>query len=394
MPATTVIIPAAGRGRRFGVTGLPKQFQLLDGRPVLWHTLRRFADHPAIDSIVVAIHPDDAGAFAAMAGDFDKVATPVHGGAERADSVRLAMESLAPGQGDDLVLVHDAVRPWVSDRLIDDVIAATARHGAAIPVMPVTETVKVVEGDLVLDSPTRSRLYNAQTPQGFGRKVLLAALAAKTDMGQEPPTDEAALVAGAGFAVHVVAGEATNVKITTTNDLKANDPTTGGAVELRVGSGYDVHALTRDRPLILGGVRIDFDMGLAGHSDADVLTHAVIDALLGAAGMGDIGRLFPDTDQAFAGINSLRLLESVRDRLAVGGMVVINVDAVIMAQAPKLAPHVDTMSTNMAEVLGISADRVSVKATTTERLGFVGRQEGMAAQATVLLQVPRAPGQG
>lgn len=387
MPATTVIIPAAGRGRRFGDDTVPKQYQLLDGRPVLWHTLRRFADHPSVDAIVVAIHPDDTDTFATVARDFDKVAAPVLGGAERTDSVRLALAAL-PEDAAGLVLVHDAVRPWTSAELVDAILSAAQQYGAAIPVLPVTETVKVVEGDTVLESPRRSRLFNAQTPQGFRREILQAAVAADGDSAdQEPPTDEAALVARAGFAVHVVAGEATNVKITTAADLPASP-----ATDLRVGTGYDVHALAPGRPLILGGVTVESDVGLVGHSDADVLTHAVIDALLGAAGMGDIGRLFPDTDQAYAGINSLRLLETVRDRLLDAGIQIVNVDSVIMAQAPKLAPHVDLMCATMATALAVPVRSVSVKATTTEKLGFVGRQQGMAAQATVLLRVPQAPG--
>lgn len=381
---TTVIIPAAGRGHRFGDSSTPKQYQLLAGRPVLWHTLRRFEDSPWVQAIVVAIHAHDIEAYDAISTGFSKLRPAVFGGAERVDSVIAALASLPAAVTDELVLVHDAVRPWVSADLVAAVVAAAQRHGAAIPVVPVTETVKVVEEGVVLQSPSRNRLYNAQTPQGFHRVILEQAVAAA---GAAPDaasaTDEASLVERTGIAVHVVPGEPDNVKITIAADLPSS-----ASGELRVGTGYDVHAFGEGRPLILGGVHIDAERGLAGHSDADVLTHAVIDALLGAARMGDIGRLFPDDDPAYEGVDSLLLLGRVRDRLRDAGVTVVNVDAVVMAQAPKLAPHVDGMCAAMAGVLQVPTGRVSVKATTTERLGFVGRQEGMAAQATVLLRVP------
>lgn len=385
MLTTTVIIPAAGRGRRFAQDSTPKQYQLLQGRPILWHTLRCFQDNPSVQSIVVAIHPDDRDAFQEIAAGFPKLRPPTLGGAERTDSVRAALSSLPAATGTELVLVHDAVRPWVSIELVNAVCAATLLHGAAIPVMPVTETVKVVHGGVVAETPVRSTLYNAQTPQGFRRDILeqAFAMAAEPSVAAVPATDEAALLERAGFIVHVVPGEAENVKITTVADLPGAPST-----ELRVGTGYDVHAFADGRALILGGIRIEADAGLAGHSDADVLTHAVIDALLGGARMGDIGRLFPDSDAAYAGIDSLLLLQQVRDRLHARSIQIINIDAVIMAQAPKLAPHVDAMCAALAAALEVSVHRVSVKATTTERLGFVGRREGMAAQAIALLQVP------
>lgn len=379
---TTVIIPAAGRGHRFGGSSTPKQYQMLSGRPVLWHTLRCFEDSPLVQAIVVAIHADDIEAFEPIATGFSKLRPAVFGGAERVDSVTAGLASLPPAIADELVLVHDAVRPWVSADLVAAVIAAAQRHGAAIPALPVTETVKVVEEGVILESPTRSRLYNAQTPQGFHRTILEQAVASAASVAT-PATDEASLVERSGVAVHVIPGEVDNVKITTAADL----PSTATG-ELRVGMGYDVHAFSAGRPLILGGVHIDAEHGLAGHSDADVLTHAVIDALLGAARMGDIGRMFPDDDPAYEGIDSLLLLGRVRDRLRDAGVTVVNIDAVVMAQAPKLAPYIDGMCAAMAGVLEVPAGRVSVKATTTERLGFVGRREGLAAQATVLLRVP------
>ncbi len=383
MPKTTVIIPAAGRGHRFGDNTTPKQYQLWQGRPVLWHTLRRFDDSPEVQSVVVAIHPEDREIFATLAAGFRKLQPPVMGGAERSDSVRAALASLPPATADELVLVHDAVRPWVSMELVHEVIAAAVLHRAVIPALPVTETVKVVAHGVVVDSPTRSRLFNAQTPQGFHRDIIEQAVAAASSGA--PATDEASLVERIGIDVHIIPGEIDNVKITTAGDLQSQNMS-----DLRVGMGYDVHAFAAGRPLILGGVPIAHDRGLAGHSDADVLVHAVIDALLGAARLGDIGRLFPDDDPAYEGIDSLLLLERVGHRLRDGNMGVVNVDAVIMAQVPKLAPHVDAMCAAMAAALSVPAERVSVKATTTERLGFVGREEGMAAQATALLRIPVA----
>jgi 2-C-methyl-D-erythritol 4-phosphate cytidylyltransferase/2-C-methyl-D-erythritol 2,4-cyclodiphosphate synthase len=385
MLTTTVIIPAAGRGRRFGVDSTPKQYRLLQGRPILWHTLQCFQVNPSVQAIVVAIHPDDQDVFQGFASEFSKLRPAVLGGAERTDSVRAALDGLPAATGEELVLVHDAVRPWVSIDLVNAVITAALQHGAAIPVMLVTETVKVVHEGLVVGSPVRSTLYNAQTPQGFRRDILEQAFSMALDPSRAamPATDEASLLERAGFIVHTIPGEVGNVKITTAADLPGTAST-----ELRVGTGYDVHALAAGRELILGGIRIAADAGLTGHSDADVLTHAVIDALLGGARMGDIGRLFPDSDPSYAGIDSLLLLEQVRDRLYGQSIEIINIDAVIMAQAPKLAPHVDAMCAALALALEVSVHRMSVKATTTERLGFVGRQEGIAAQATALVRVP------
>lgn len=378
MTTAAVIIPAAGRGRRMRA-GAPKQYLPLGEHPVLWHTLRRFQDSPRVHAIIVAIHADDAALFEALVegGDFDKLRPPVTGGAERVDSVRAALAALSGD--DDLILVHDAVRPWVSGDLIERVVRAAAAHGAVIPALPVTETVKVVAGDIVVETPDRSRLHLAQTPQGFRRHVLTQAFA-QAPVGRVI-TDEAALVEGTGIAVHVINGEPSNVKITTPEDLHLS---TGGP---RIGLGYDVHAFASGRPLVLGGVRIEHDRGLAGHSDADVLTHAVIDALLGAARLGDIGQLFPDDDPEFAGISSLELLERVRLRLVEAGATIDNIDAVVMAQKPKLAPYAEAMSAALAAVLRIDCRQINLKATTTEKLGFVGRQEGIAAQAVALLRV-------
>lgn len=357
--------------------GPAKQYRLLGTRPVLWHTLDRLQACARIDRIVVAIHADDRQRFREVAGDppFSKLQPPVLGGSTRSESVRAGLRALPD---EELILVHDAVRPWVSTELIERVVEAAAEHGAAVPGLPVTETIKVVEGDRVIESPDRSRLYRAQTPQGF-RRVLLESGFRSSD--EDPPaTDEASMLERAGIPVRMVRGERENVKITHPADLRS-------AGEVRTGLGCDVHAFTAGRPLILGGVRIPADRGLAGHSDADVLAHAVIDALLGAAGLGDIGRLFPDDDPEYEGISSLVLLAEVGERLRAARAEVINVDAVVMAEAPKVAPHAAAMAEALAGALGISPGRISVKATTTERLGFIGRREGIAAQAVASVRV-------
>ena len=377
MSTAAVIVPAAGRGTRMG-EGVAKQYRLLGTRPVLWHTLDRLQASARIDRMVVAIHAEDGERFREVAEDprFSKLQEPVLGGSTRSDSVRAGLRAL-PDDGE-LVLVHDAVRPWVSAELIERVVEASAEHGAAVPALPVTETIKVVEGDRVIESPDRSRLYRAQTPQGFRRALLEAALGS-SGVGP-PPTDEASALERTGIPVRMVRGERENVKITHPADLRI-------AGEARAGLGSDVHAFAAGRPLILGGIPVPADRGLAGHSDADVLTHAVIDALLGAAGLGDIGRLFPDDDPAYEGISSLVLLERVADRLRAVGAEVVNVDAVVMAEAPKVAPHAGAMAEALAGALGIAPGRISVKATTTEGLGFIGRQEGIAAQAVASVRV-------
>lgn len=358
-----VLIPAAGRGQRMG-GDVPKQYLPVDGRPLLAHTLKRLAASDRIHAIIVAINPEDQARYDDIAPAIGpKLRPPVMGGGQRADSVERALGALVTE--DEIVLVHDAVRPWVSDRLISDVVDATITHGAAIAAVSVTETVKQVAHGVVRSTPDRRQLMNAQTPQGFRRSWLEEAYAARDP--QQPATDESVLVEACGHHVHVVEGEYGNVKVTTPQDLP--EPTS--LMSLRTGQGYDVHAFAEGRPLILGGVDIPSPRGLAGHSDADVLTHAIIDALLGAVALGDVGQLFPDTDDAYAGISSLLLLQEVSRRLQAMGGRIINIDTVVMAQRPKLAPHTRQIAQTLAANLAIDATAVSVKATTTERLGFV-----------------------
>jgi 2-C-methyl-D-erythritol 4-phosphate cytidylyltransferase/2-C-methyl-D-erythritol 2,4-cyclodiphosphate synthase len=386
--ATVAIIPAAGRGRRMGGE-TPKQYLPLAGRPLLWSTLAALERSPLVQALIIAVRPEDQHLAAQLAADFAKVRCLVPGGEERSDSVRAGLA--ATTAADELVLVHDAVRPFVSPALIERVLAAARQWGAAIPALPVRETIKAVEEGQVRETPPRSRLWAAQTPQGFRRSLLLEATAAPATGA--PATDEAMLVEQLGHPVRVVAGEPENIKITTPEDLEWSgwwlQRRAGGQMptnRMRAGQGYDVHRLEAGRALVLGGVAIPFERGLAGHSDADVLIHAIMDALLGAAGLGDIGRLFPDTDDRYRGISSLLLLKEVGARLREVGAQVLNIDATLLAQRPRIAPHVPEMIARMAAALQVEPGRLSIKATTNEGLGFVGRQEGIAAQALALIE--------
>ncbi len=365
----------------------PKQYLLLGGRPVLWHVLARLEASPLVTDIVLVVRREDMDYCRSQlseSGGFAKVAALVPGGAERSASVYRGLQETRA----DMVLVHDAVRPFISERLLERVVAATREHGAALPALPVVETIKEVADDRVVGTPRRERLWQAQTPQGFNRELLLRAYhAVGTDA---VATDDAALVERLGHTVCVVPGEADNRKLTTPEDLawaewqiraREEVPTMG----LRIGQGYDVHRLEEGRPLILGGVTIPFARGLVGHSDADVLTHAIIDALLGALAAGDIGQLFPDSDAQYKDISSLVLLKQVGALIAERGARVLHIDAVVAAQRPKLAPHIAAMRQTLAATLSLEVNQVSLKATTTERLGFVGREEGMEAQAVALL---------
>lgn len=382
--SAVAIIPAAGQGRRMGGE-TPKQYLPLEGRPLIWHTLACLERSPLIQALVLVVRPEDRQLAGQVAGDFPKVRCLVPGGEERCDSVRAGLG--ATTEGDDIILVHDAVRPFVSQALIERVVSAAREWGAVIPALPVRETIKVVGEGRVVETPLRSRLWAAQTPQGFKRSLLVEAFE-KQAVGA---TDEAMLVEQLGHPVRVVEGEMGNLKITTPEDLAWAGwwMRAGGQMQtrnVRVGQGFDVHRLEAGRALVLGGVTIPFERGLAGHSDADVLIHAVMDALLGAAGLGDIGHLFPDTDSRYQGISSLLLLEEVRVRLQERAAHILNIDATLLAQRPRIAPHVPEMIARMAGALHLEPGRLSIKATTTEGLGFVGREEGIAAQALALVE--------
>ncbi|MBU1742705.1 MAG: 2-C-methyl-D-erythritol 4-phosphate cytidylyltransferase [Proteobacteria bacterium] len=375
---TTAIVPAAGSGVRLG-EATPKQWLEVAGRPLVVHTLERLAACGAVDRIVLVV--DDPGRAEAVLGGFDlpKLGPIVPGGVRRQDSVRAG---LAAAGDADLVAVHDAARPLVTPDLVARVIEVAVRTGAAVAALRVEDTIKRGdEAGLVRQTIDRSGLWRVQTPQVFRTQWLVEAYA-RADQEDLAVTDDAGLVEAAGFAVTLVPGEAINFKVTTPEDLALARRLLAGSV--RVGHGYDVHRLAEGRRLVLGGVEIPFERGLLGHSDADVMTHAVCDAVLGACGAGDLGRHFPDTDERWQGADSLDLLARVKDIAVDRGCRPIQVDVTLMAEAPRIGPYVEQMKANLGRVLGLPPGEVSVKATTTEGLGIIGRGQGMAALAVVV----------
>lgn len=367
-------IVAAGRGSRAGGE-TPKQYRLLGGRPVIARTLAAFADHPAISRIVTAIHPDDAALFAAAAPDAEW--TP--GGVSRSESVRACLNALAT-DAPDAVLIHDAARPFVSTDVINAVIARLADADGAVPVLPLSDALLRGADGRATAPADRTGLHRAQTPQGFRFAALKAAydaLPPGADMA-----DDAAVALAAGLKLAMVAGDADNVKLTFPDDFAragARLAQTGGGVT--VGFGFDVHRLEPGPGMTLCGVRIEEGFSLVGHSDADAGLHALTDAILGAAGLGDIGQHFPPSDPQWKGaasdrflVHALSLLESAGGRLS-------HADITLICERPKIGPYREAMRARLADILRLPIARVSVKATTTEGLGFTGRGEGLAAQA-------------
>jgi 2-C-methyl-D-erythritol 4-phosphate cytidylyltransferase/2-C-methyl-D-erythritol 2,4-cyclodiphosphate synthase len=371
------LVVAAGRGERFGAA-VPKQYAGLAGKPVLRHAVEAFVRHPEIDAVRVVIGPEDRDFYAAAVDGLDLL-PPVVGGASRQETVRLGLESLA-AQAPERVLIHDAARPLVSAAVIARVVAALDRFPAVLPVLPVVDSLKRIEGGIVAGDAPRTGLARAQTPQGFHYAAILAAH--HQALGQNH-TDDAAVAAAAGLAVAWVEGEESNMKLTLPGDMDVGEALLHARARWRTGIGFDVHAFAPDRPLVLCGVQIPHKVGLAGHSDADVAFHAVTDALLGTIGAGDIGSHFPPSDPRWKDADSARFLRHAAELLARQGGRIENVDLVIVCERPKIGPHREAMTARLAEVLGVGRDQVSVKATTSERLGFTGRGEGIAAQAVV-----------
>ncbi len=367
----SAIIPAAGESRRMQ-TSINKQFLRIAGQPVLTRTLLSLRGF--VDEYIIVCRQGEEDQCRTAIGDVLEDYKLFPGGASRQDSV---YAGLRHARGD-YVLIHDGSRPLASPELIRRVIEAAKVHGAAIPALPVTDTIKEVSGGMVQATLDRTLLQAVQTPQVFRRELLLAAYE-QAGKGREQATDDAFLVEALGQPVNVVPGEAANLKITHPQDILRAIQILGETI--RTGIGYDVHQLAPGRDLILGGVNIPFAKGLLGHSDADVLIHAVMDALLGAAGLGDIGRHFPDTDPAWAGADSCRLLAHVAGLLAARGMRIINIDALIIAQQPKISPYIPKMQKKIADSAKVEIAGVNIKATTTEGLGFTGRGEGIAAQS-------------
>lgn len=381
------IIAAGGAGTRLG-TSRPKQFlDLGDGRMMLARSVAAFARCALVDEIVVALPPGEA---ADTAGDPPpgKPLAYVTGGARRQDSVGNALARVSDAA--DIVVIHDAARPFVSVELIERTVRAAATHGAAIAAIPVTDTVKQAEDAdrrVIRATLPRDTIFLAQTPQAFRRDLLVEAMAAARDV---PVTDEAALVERAGVPVHLVEGDPANVKVTTADDLARARARVQAAdarpAAVRIGTGYDLHRLVAGRPLVLAGVRVPFDRGLQGHSDADIACHAVTDAILGAAGVGDIGRLYPDTDPRWKDADSVGLLAAAAAVVREAGYAIVNVDVTVIAERPKLVPYLDAMRANLAGALGIEPGAVSIKGKTNEGVGDVGRGEAMACHAVALVQ--------
>ncbi len=368
-------------GARFGGSQ-PKQLSLLAGRPILQHSVSAFLNSSHIAEVVVAL-PDD---LAANPPEYLRAGgKPLHvvaGGARRQDSVARGFACVSPRA--DLVIIHDAARPLVSDDVIRRTIDAAAEAGAAIAALRAHDTVKRTDADgMIVATLPREEIFLAQTPQAFRVDVLRQALAIADDA-----TDEAALAERAGHRVKVVEGDPRNLKVTTPDDLAMAErliANTGSVATLRIGHGYDLHRLVTGRPLILGGVTIPFEKGLQGHSDADAVCHAVTDAILGAAGAGDIGRHFPDTDPAWKDANSIELLRRAGDIIRGAGFVIANVDVTVIAQRPKLSPHAEAMQRNLAGALGIGPTQISVKGKTNEGVDSMGAGESIAAHAVALL---------
>lgn len=382
---TDVIVVAAGRGQRAG-DGMPKQYRTVGGEPVLRRTLARFLGQPGIRFVQPVISPDHVELCASIIAGLPGVLPPVAGGATRQASVRAGLEALA-SDPPDLVLIHDAARPFVSARLVADAISTAAEHGAAVPALPLVDTIKALAAPgFIATGPDRDRIRSVQTPQSFRYALILAAHRAQA--GADGLTDDAAVAEAAGHRVATFPGDPANVKLTTPEDFVTAERAAAALVDIRTATGFDVHAFGPGDHVWLGGVRIPHEFGLSGHSDADVVLHALTDALLGTIGSADIGHHFPPSDPQWKGAASDRFLAHAAALVREAGGRIAHLDATVICEAPKIGPHREAMRTRIAEIAGISVARVSVKATTSERLGFTGRREGIAALAAATVRLP------
>ena len=388
-----IIVVAAGRGSRAG-GGTPKQYRSLAGRPLLAHTLDALLRAAPGAMILPVIHKDDIDLYRISSAPFEahaRLARPVYGGETRQASVRLGLEALAEQKSNPkIVLIHDAARLFVSDTLVDLAITAAKTYGAAIPGVTLSDTIKEIGAKgFVTATPPRARLRAVQTPQAFRFDLILAAHRNAATVGALDLTDDAAVAEWAGHPVHIFAGEDSNLKVTTSKDLSvAEARLLRDLADIRTGQGYDVHAFGPGDHVWLGGHQIAHDHGLVGHSDADVLSHAITDALLGALADGDIGSHFPPSDPQWRGAASRIFLAAaaakVRDRRGA----ISHIDATVVCERPKLGPHRDAIRASIAHIVGIPLDRVAIKATTSEGLGFTGREEGIAALAIATIRLP------
>lgn len=376
------LVVAAGRGNRAGA-GMPKQYRSVGGAPILTRTLQAILAHERINQVQVVIHPDDETLYHAAAPCAPRLAPPIHGGAERALSVKAGLEAMAV-DAPDLVLIHDAARPFVSTAVIDGVIDALRDHRGALAAVPIVDALRREADGLCADPIDRDGVWRAQTPQGFHFADILAAHRANSDA---MAADDAELARAAGMDVKLVLSEAENFKITTPSDFDRAERQLAAQREVRMGHGYDVHAFAPGDAVVLCGVKIPFNKTLSGHSDADVAMHALTDAIFGALAEGDIGQWFPPSEAEWKGADSAIFLEKAMERVRARGGALTNADITIVCERPKIGPLAQAMRDRLAAIMNVDVSRISVKATTSERLGFTGREEGIAANAVVSLSL-------
>lgn len=390
-----VVVVAGGRGTRAASASsdAPKQYRSIGGRAVIAETIARLTAHPSVGVVQPVLHLDDTDAFARAVPPHPKLLPPAPGGVTRQDSVRSGLRALAE-RAPRLVLVHDAVRPFVTAAVIDRVLDALAHSDGAVAALPVTDTVKRAgSGGRISETIPRDGLWTAQTPQGFRFAALADAHQRAAQAGRTDLTDDAAVAEWAGLDVTLVAGDPANIKLTTAADIAAADArlhaaALGALPDVRVGQGYDVHAFDDGDAVMLAGVSIPHGRRLQGHSDADVGLHALTDAVLGALADGDIGSHFPPSDPQWRGADSSRFLIRAVELVHGAGGRIAHLDLTFVCEAPKIGPHRDAMRARIAAITGIPVGRVAVKATTSERLGFTGRGEGIAAMATATVRLP------
>jgi 2-C-methyl-D-erythritol 4-phosphate cytidylyltransferase/2-C-methyl-D-erythritol 2,4-cyclodiphosphate synthase len=386
-PKTAAIIVAAGRGLRAG-SGGPKQYRTLAGRAVISRAMQPFCEHVEVFAVQPVLNPDDFAMFNEAVSAL-RYHTPANGGATRQASVHAGLEALAD-HAPEIVLIHDAARPFVTPALISRAIVAAGITGAAVPAVPVTDTIKQVnDAGHVEATPDRARLRSAQTPQAFRFDVILDAHRRAAREGRTDFTDDAALAEWAGLTVTTFEGDPANMKLTTPEDFVREEARLAAALgDIRMGTGYDVHAFGDGDHLMICGVRVPHSRGFLAHSDGDVGLHALVDAILGALADGDIGSHFPPSDDKWKGAASDKFLKYAIDRVTARGGRVANLEVTMICERPKIGPLRDVMRARIAEITGVAVSRVAVKATTSERLGFTGREEGIAATASATIRLP------
>ena len=385
--ATAAVIVAAGRGLRAG-TGGPKQYRSIGGQTVIFRAMEPFCRHPQLFAVQPVVNPDDIQMFQDAVCGLSH-ASPTEGGATRQASVHAGLEALAP-QKPDIVLIHDAARPFVSQELISRAIDAVKPTGAAVPTIAVADTIKLVDGKGNVEAtPERARLRIAQTPQVFYFDAILDAHRRAAREGRSDFTDDAALAEWAGLTVATFEGDVANMKLTTPEDFVREESRLASALgDIRTGTGYDVHAFGAGDHVMICGVRVPHTKGFLAHSDGDVGLHALVDAILGALADGDIGSHFPPSDPQWKGAASHQFLKYAVDRVSARGGRIANLEVTLICERPKIGPLRDQMRARIAEISSVDISRVAVKATTSEKLGFTGREEGIAATASATIRLP------